>query len=177
MKCGMLLKGLLAMVAAALLVTPGFGAGLGISDAPRWVNTGTTYTHLQGSRLFYAVGSAPTVGDTGLQRVMAESSARREMSRMISTYLDTLAGGANSSGTGEAAKRQIGTLAKAAVKQAQLVARWRDRRTGLLFSMVQLDVEALKNIAAASDDLGAAMQARVQNRADDTFDRLARKAR
>ncbi len=175
MKRMAMVNGLLAALAAVLLVTPGFGAGLGISDAPQWVNTGTTYTNLQGSRLFYGVGSAPTVGDPGLQRTMAESSARREMSRMVSSYLDALIGEAGSGDT--AAKPQLRNLAKAAVAEAQLVARWRDRRTGLLFSLVQLDVEALKSIAAASSDLGAELQARIRSRADDTFDRLAQKSR
>lgn len=179
-----LLKAFLALSAAALLVTPCFGDELTIQGAPQWVNAGTTYAASQGNRLFYGVGSSPNVGDPALQHAIADSRARSEVDRLLAPYLDLLARGYQAtatSGSGlageDAVAGQFQKLGKDILPLAKIVARWSDRRTGLLFSLAQLEVSTVEKVALGSDKIDSAALSYMRIHADPAFDYQAKAAR
>lgn len=181
MKTAVLFKNILAILAVVLLTTPCFGEDLKIQGAPNWVNSGSIYTTVQGERLFYGVGIAPPVGDRELQRVMVESRARRAVGRLLSAWLNTLATDYiaaakkdNRPVDGKVVSQQFKSVGKAALPQAKLVARWKQRETGVLHGMFQLDMNTVKKIADSHQEIDASVRAYLQTHGDEAFDRLSK---
>ncbi len=61
---------------------------LGIKGAPDWVNEGTQVLNDKDGRYFRGVGQAPPMADDSLQISTADSRARAEVAKMISSYID-----------------------------------------------------------------------------------------
>jgi len=167
----------LTVLVASALLSPSFAAELTIKDAPQWVNTGTAYETIQGKRLFHGVGSAPVMGDDALQKATAEGRARKELQRILTTYLIDMASQYKTTAPSDTASTpeyqstgQLTALGKPAIKEAKIVARWRDRRTGLLYTLIQLDLKDVKRIAANSNDISPDTQTFVQEYGDIVFD-------
>ena len=166
---------LIVLIASAML-SPCLASGPGIKDAPQWVNTGTTYETMQGTRYFHGVGLAPTMGDRALQQASAERRARSELQRILSTYLNDLASqykttSADTASTPEdKATEQLTRLGKPALQAAKTVARWRDPRTGTLYILLQLDLNEVKRIAENNAEISPATRQFMQEYADIVFD-------
>jgi hypothetical protein len=62
---------------------------LGISGAPNWVNQGTQAVSDDDGRLIQGLGMAPPMGDFSLQKGTADSRARAEIARVLSSYIET----------------------------------------------------------------------------------------
>lgn len=170
-------RSLLATVVTALLANPCLAGNLTIKDAPQWVNTGTTYETMQGNRVFHGVGLAPVMGDEALQKSVAKGRARRELQRILTTYLNdlasqykTTASSDTTSASGDKAAGQLIMLGKPALQQARVVARWHDKRTGTLYTLLQLDLNAVKRIAEQKNDISPATKQFIQEYGDIVFD-------
>jgi len=177
-------RDLIAAFTTMLLVTPCLGGDLDISDAPQWVNKGTTYAQLQGDRLFHGVGSAPPMGDIALQRAVAKDRARRELARIVSAYLHELTGdylaaakAGNRALDAEVASQRFTRLGKVIIPEAKMVARWRDQRTGTIYTLVQLTMAKVKEIAASGREIDASARSYLDAHGDEAFDRVARGAK
>lgn len=168
---------LLVTIAALLIASPSLAGEQGIKDAPQWVNSGTGYESLQGNRIFHGVGSAPVMGDAALQKSAADGRARKELERILKTYLDdlssqykTTSSGDTQSATEDSATAQLAKLATPALEKAKTVATWRDHRTGLLYTLVQLDLNAIKQLAATSTTLSPPTREFIREYSDIVFD-------
>jgi len=174
----------LALVVAALTACAGqtkLESDLGIKGAPDWVNKGTSYVNDKDGRLFHGVGSASTMGDLTLQRATADDRARAELARIFSSYLDVVssdyqsaARSGDSKVSEEAVSRQIKNLSHINLAGARIIARWQDKKSGIVYSIAELDMKQVKDTVKASQDMNADMRGYLENNADNIFDRVTR---
>ncbi len=172
MKFFLLFKSALIPVFIMFIPAFCFAKGLIIKDAPDWVYDWTTYKKMQGVRLFQAVSSAPSVGDTELQNAIAEKRSRRKLNQVFSAYVDTLSSDYQTAGHPATNKGQINDLGKIVLPEAKIVSRYHDQRTGLLFCLIQLDITSVMKIAARSLDMDPAIQSYLQKNGEQIFDRM-----
>ena len=154
---------------------------LGISGAPDWVNKGTAYVANDGGRLFHGVGSAGKMGDSSLQRSVADDRARAEVARIFSAYLDVAGAdyqAAAKSGTTttaeESVSRQVRSLSQVNLAGARIIARWEDPKTKTLWAIAELDMKQVKETAGAAREMNADLRRYLTDHADNVFDRLSK---
>jgi hypothetical protein len=153
---------------------------LGIKGAPDWVNEGSNILSEKDGRLFHGVGSASPMGDMALQKSVADDRARAEVARVLSSYMDVVtndymssakAGGANTNE--EAVSRQIKALTKVNLAGAKVIGSWRDPKTNIIYSIVELDMKQVKSTLAETQDMNADLKRYIESSADNIFDRVA----
>jgi hypothetical protein len=154
---------------------------LGISGAPDWVNKGTAYVANDGGRLFHGVGSVGAMGDTSLQRSVADDRARAELARIFSNYLDVAGNdyqaAAKSGSTtvaDEAVSRQVKSLSQVNLAGARIIAHWQDPRTKTLWAIAELDIKQVKETAGAAREMNADLRRYLTEHADNVFDRMSK---
>ncbi len=164
------------IVLTMLLAAPAFGYDLRIHDAPNWVNDGTVYTTVQGERYFYGVGSSPVVGDPDLQKAISKSRATSEAKRLITGWLDLLSNDyVKATHTDQTTlQSQLKGLKDAIVEKAELAARWRDPRTGSLYSLALLDIATVKRIVQETTQVDTALRNFIGQRGNKAFDSIKR---
>lgn len=179
MNSATLLKHLPLALITMLLAAPAFGYDLRIHDAPNWVNDGTIYTTVQGERYFYGVGSSPVVGDPALQKAISKSRATSEAKRILTGWLELLSSDyAKAMHIDETAlQSQIKQLKAAILEQAEIAARWRDPRTGSLYSLALLDITTVKRIVGENQQIDAALKNFIQQRGNRAFDNIKRSSK
>lgn len=172
---------LLAAVIAACSSTTKVESDLGIKGAPDWVNEGSNILNDKDGRLFHGVGSASAMGDMSLQKSVADDRARAEVARILSSYLDVVsndymseakAGGANVAE--EAVTRQIKNISKVNLAGARIIGSWRDPKTGIIYSIAELDMNHVKNTLAGVNDMNEDLRRYIETRADNIFDRVSK---
>lgn len=152
---------LFILLATFSLALPAYGYDLRIHDAPNWVNDGSIFTSVKGERYFYGVGSSPVVGEAALQKAISKSRAESQLKRLITLWMDTAAESYLSSGKSsdeKAVKTQLKNIQKQVMEKAELAARWRDPRTGSLYSLSLLDMKTLKAVISESQEIDASLQ-------------------
>jgi hypothetical protein len=174
----------MAMIAIAISAcssTTEVESDLGIKGAPDWVNEGTNILNDKGGRLFHGVGSSSPMGDMSLQKSVADDRARAEVARVLSSYMDVVssdylasakAGGANVAE--EAVSRQIKALTKVNLTGAKIIGSWRDPKTNIIYSIVELDMNHVKSTLAGTQDMNDDLKRYIENSADNIFDRVAK---
>jgi len=154
---------------------------LGIKGAPDWVNQGTNILSEKDGRLFHGVGSASPMGDMSLQKSVADDRARAEVARVLSSYMDVVsndymssakAGGANTNE--EAVSRQINALTKVNLAGAKVIGNWRDPKTNIIYSIVELDMKQVKSTLAGTQNMNEDLKRYIESSADNIFDRVAK---
>ncbi len=155
---------------------------LGISDAPDWVNEGTQYLNNNEGKLFHGVGEAPTMGDTSLQKSTADNRARAELSRILSSMLDiasqdyTAASGSGKDAVSQqSVSREIKSLTKMNLSGAKIIGRWKDDKTGTIYSLAELDMKYVKQILDTARHMNKDLQQYLISHADNTFDKASSK--
>ncbi len=151
---------------------------LGIKGAPDWVNEGTQILDDKDGRYFHGVGQAPPLGDESLQISTADNRARVEVARILSTYIDVAYrdyGAASGSGSEMAAEqavsRQIESLTKTNLNGTRIIGHWRDKKSGSIYSIAELDLQQVKKIVAASHEMNKGFGGYLESRGDNIFDR------
>jgi hypothetical protein len=171
---------LFALAVSACSSTTKVESDLGIKGAPDWVNEGTNIISEKDGRLFHGVGSASPMGDMSLQKSIADDRARAEVARVLSSYMDVVtndymssakAGGANTNE--EAVSRQIKALTKVNLAGAKVIGSWRDPKTSIIYSIVELDMKQVKNTLAGTQDMNDDLKRYIESSADNIFDRVA----
>lgn len=157
---------------------------LGIEDAPDWVNKGTAFVDDKGGRLLHGVGSAPVMGDQSLQISTADDRARAELGRILSTYMDVASrdyraasGSGADAATDQSITRQINALTKVNLAGAQIIGHWHDKRTGIIYSIAELDVKHIKETVGHVEDMDMGLQHYIHDNADNIFDRVSSKGK
>lgn len=170
-------------VATILLAACGstqLDSDLNIKGAPDWVNKGTAYVNNKDGRLFHGVGSAGAMGDDALQRSTADDRARAEVARIFSSYLDVASRDYQSASRSgdvkaaeEAVSRQIKNLTQVNLAGTRIVARWLDKRTGVVYAIAEIDTKQVKDTLATTRDMNDNVRRYLQTNADNIFDRVA----
>jgi hypothetical protein len=178
-----IMKKLFAVGLAVLLMAGCAGktkveSDLAIKGAPDWVNEGSQILNDKGGRLFHGVGSAPPLGDESLQVSTADNRARAEVARILSSFIDVVNsdyGSATGSGGDLAGQqsvaRQIESLTRTNLSGARIIGRWRDKRTGMVYSIAELDLEQVKRIVAANQEMNQDFGKFLEAHGDTIFDR------
>lgn len=174
----------LMMIGLALLLLAGCSgktmveSDLGVKGAPDWVNEGTQILNDKGGRLFHGVGQAPVMGDESLQISTADNRARAEVARVLSSYIDVAnkdygsASGANGEMVSQQSiSRQIESLTKTNLSGAEVIGHWRDKRNGNIYSIAELDLEQVKKIVAANQEMNQGFGTYLDEHGDNLFDR------
>ncbi len=133
---------------------------LGVKGAPDWINEGTQILNDKGGRLFHGVGQAPLMGAQSLQISTADNRARAEVARVLSSFIDVVnrdygsaAGAAQEIVSQQSISRQIESLTKTNLSGAEIIAHWRDKKTGIIYALAELDLEQVKRIVAANQEM------------------------
>jgi hypothetical protein len=151
---------------------------LGIKGAPDWVNEGSQILNDKGGRLFHGVGQAPLMGDESLQVSTADNRARSEVARVLSSFFDVVNsdyGSATGSGGEMAAQqsvaRQIESLTQTNLSGARIIGHWRDKKNGTIHAIAELDLEQVKRIVAANQEMNQDFGKFLEAHGDNIFDR------
>lgn len=166
----------LALALAACAGKTRVESDLGLRGAPDWVNEGTQLLNDRGGRLFHGIGEAPTMGDDSLQRATADDRARAELARILSSYLEVV-GNDYSAAAGEmlaqqSVSREIRSLTRVNLSGARIIARWRDRKSGTLYALAELDMERISANLAALHDMDPDLRRYISAEGANIFDRL-----
>lgn len=172
----------LAIVACLFLITACGGnrtveSDLGIKGAPDWVNEGTQAISDEDGRLIQGVGMAPPLGDESLQVTTADSRARAEIARVISSYVDaTLRDYSASSGSRAdlAVNNSINTTTQTVLNGAKVKGRWKDPKTGNIYAFAELDLDTLEEAIAAAKSLSTNFKQYFSDNANAGFDRFVK---
>lgn len=152
-----------------------------IAGAPGWVNTGTILLHVKDNRLFHGIGHASAMDNTSLQKSAADDKAKVEVARILSVYLEQISrnfiaqikpGGASI--TQELLMRQISNITEHNRSRTKIRGSWRDPRTGIVYSIAELNLRQVKSSLAAPD-VNEEFRRYIEIHADNIFDQVAGK--
>lgn len=175
------LAALAALVLAACSSTPTIESDMGLDDAPDWVNEGTQAVSDDDGRLIYGVGSAPVLNDVALQTATADSRARAEVARVVSTFVDSALNDYSASAGGDSnaelsIEQNINTTTQTALNGAKIKGRWRDPDTGTIYSFAEMDMKALDDAVAAAGKLSESFKRYYAQKANANFDRFVKES-
>ncbi|MDE2235634.1 MAG: hypothetical protein KGK44_08820 [Gammaproteobacteria bacterium] len=156
-------------------------SNLGIKGAPDWVNQGTQALKDNGNRYIYGIGSAPAMNDLSLQTSTADDRARAEVARVLSSFMHVVsqdygasAGMGQNQQNEQSVSRQIESITSQNVSGAQITAHWMDPKTGMIWSLVKLDMNDVKSMIASSDAMNAGFKSYFAGHADNIFDGMTK---
>lgn len=152
---------------------------LDIAGAPDWVNKGTQFINDRDGRLFHGVGEAPAVGSRSLQKSTADNRARTEVARIFSSFMDavsndyTAASSSGGSGMSEQAlSQQIKAVTKVNLSGAKIIARWKDKKTNIIYSLAELDLEQVKNTVNTTNNMNSDLKRYISVNGANVFDKM-----
>ena len=135
---------------------------LGIEGAPDWVNQGNQALDSHNRRLIHGIGSAPVMSNLSLQTSAADDRARAQVARAVSSIMHVISQdyaahtGLNEGQQGAASiSRQIEAITEQNLSGAQIIAHWRDPKQGTVWSLAELDMQGVKRMVAASQQMNA----------------------
>lgn len=166
---------LLAVLITACSATQEIESDLGIDGAPDWVNEGTQAVDNDDGRLIYGVAFAPPVNDVALQTAAADNRARAEIARVVSTYINsTLNDYAASSGevATSSLEHSLTSSTQTVLNGTKIKGRWRDTKTGNIYSFAELDMAALDDAIAAAAKLSQGFKEFYKENATANFERF-----
>jgi hypothetical protein len=148
---------------------------LSIKGAPDWVNEGTQALKNKDGRLIHGRGEAVPMGDASLQKATADNRARAEIARVLSTIMeDTLADYSSSYG-GEAdgsIAREISSSTRLALSGTRILGHWKDRKTGIIYALAELDTRGLDRSIAMGSQLSDNFKQQYIDQLNANFDRF-----
>ncbi len=156
-------------------------SSLNLSGLPDWVNEGTSVLNDKNGRLIHGVGSAVPMGGMALQRSVADDRARAEVARILTSYMDIVSNDYISSAKSDGAtvneqavSRQINSFTKVNLAGSRIIGHWRDVKTGVIYSIAELDMNQVQKTLSAVKDMNAGLKQYIRDRGDNIFDRIAK---
>ncbi|MDH5445361.1 MAG: LPP20 family lipoprotein [Gammaproteobacteria bacterium] len=153
---------------------------LDIAGAPDWVNKGTQFLNDRGGRLFHGVGEAPKVGSNSLQKSTADNRARTEVARIFSSFMDAVStdytSAASSGGSGvseQALSQQIKSVTKVNLSGVKIIARWKDKKTNIIYSLAELDLEKVKGTVNTTKNMNSDLKRYISSNSANIFDKMS----
>ena len=158
-------------------------SNLGIKGAPDWVNKGSQALNDQSGRLIHGIGSAPNMNDQSLQNSTADGRARAEVANVLSSFMHVVsqdysaaAGSGQDQQNDQSVSRQIQNITDQNVSGARIIARWVDPKSGMVWSLAELDMKQVKDMVGGSQDMNAGFRDYFNAHADNVFDNMAKGA-
>ncbi|MGK0442139.1 MAG: hypothetical protein ACJA0N_001946 [Pseudohongiellaceae bacterium] len=155
---------------------------MGLKGAPDWVNEGIQALKDGDKRFFRGIGSAPIMNDMSLQNNTADNRARAELAQIFTSYIKVLANDYSASVSDsdevvnqQTVSRSINNITQLNLVGAEIIARWRDKTTGVIYSLAEIDMKKFKTVTAAANDMDAHLKIFVENEAQNTFDKMLEK--
>lgn len=152
-----------------------------ITGAPDWVNSGTVLLHAKDNRLFHGIGHASAMDTTSLQKSAADDKAKAEVARVLSAYLEQISRNfiaqvksGEASITGELLTRQLSNITEHNRSRTKIRGSWHDPRTGIVYSIAELNLRQVKN-SLATLDINEQLRRYIETHADSIFDQVAGK--
>ena len=172
---------LLPILAACLLAacssSPTVESDLGIVGAPDWVNEGSQAVDNDDGRFVYGVAFAPPLNDQALQISTADTRARAEVARMVSTYIDhTLNDYAASTGdtASSSIQQTLNSRTRTVVNGVRIQGHWKDDDSGNIYSFAVMDMKQLDQAITTADKLSQTFKEFYQQNANANFDRFSK---
>mgnify|MGYP005723497231 CR=1 FL=1 len=165
----------MSLALAACSSSPKIESDMGIKGAPDWVNEGTQAVDNDDGRYIFGVAFAPPMNDESLQTATADSRARAELAKAVSTYVNsTLSDYAASSGDAASSsiEQNITSTTQTLLNGAKIKGHWRDKRSGNIYSFAQMDMKTLDNAIAAADKLSQNFKQFYQQNSGANFQRF-----
>ncbi len=151
---------------------------LGLKGAPDWVNEGTQVLNDKGGRYFHGVAQASSMGDDSLQISTADSRARAEVAKIISTFVDAAhhdysaaSGSGGEVASEQAISQQIESLSRTNMSGSEIIGHWRDKKTGIIYSIAELDLEQVQKVVDASHKMNEGFSHFLDSQGGNIFDR------
>ncbi|MEM9100956.1 MAG: hypothetical protein AAGB12_01430 [Pseudomonadota bacterium] len=170
---------LLASLLSACSTQTRVESDLGIADAPDWVNEGYQALNNDDGRLFHGVGFAPRMLDASLQRSTADTRARAEVAKTLSSYMEVVsrdyiasAGSQENEISQQSIARKIENITKLNVSGAVIIARWKDQKSGSVYSLAELNMSKVQNIVSTAKQMDNSFQQFFESKSDSLFDQL-----
>ncbi len=154
---------------------------LGIKGAPDWVNEGTQAVSNKKGRLIHGIGSAAPMGDDALQLSTADNRARAELAQVLSTYMDVVGSDYTASVrvaggdiADQSVSRDIKAVSQVVLNGARIIGHWRDKRTGNIYSIAELDMNEVKKAVQAQGEISPGLKTYMNDKGDAAFDQFAK---
>lgn len=174
---------LVCLFAAGLVACAGgrteLESDLGIEDAPDWVNEGSQALNNRDGRLIHGMGSAPRMTDASLQRSTADDRARAEVARVLSSFMNVVsndfiatAGNGDAMYDEQAISRSVENITKLNMSGTEIIARWRDPKTGTIYSQAELDLKRVKDIVGSANQMHDGLRNHLVQHGETLFDRF-----
>lgn len=144
-------------------------SNLRIKGAPDWVNEGTQVVSDKKGRLIHGVGMAPVMGDVSLQRSAADTRARSEIARILSTFMNETVkdySAANGQLSDASFERSIQTETAKLLSGVKIIGRWKNKKSGEIYSFAELDTKTLDHLIQSSKQLDMGFKSFYQQRFD-----------
>jgi hypothetical protein len=150
-----------------------------MASGPAWVNQGSG-AFKDGS--FYGVGVATGIRNRALAVDTADSRARAKIAEVFSTYIaklnkdymaSTTAGDMKSSSEEQNVTQTLKSFTEMTLSGAAPVDHWVDPSDGSMYSLVKLDLSAVKNQLDGAKELNAQVRDYVKANADKAFNDLS----
>ncbi|WP_185236262.1 hypothetical protein [Teredinibacter franksiae] len=152
---------------------------LGIKGAPDWVNEGKQAFKDGKNRFFRGIGSAPSMNDASLQKNTADNRARAELAQIFSSYMDVVASDYSAAVASsddivneQAVSRNIKNITKLNLTGAEIIAHWQDKKSGVIYSLAEIDMNKFKTVATAAENMDPKLKQFIENKADNIFDAM-----
>lgn len=181
-KCLVFITAALAMAACGHKNVKPMQAGIPspiASAGPAWVNQGSG-AFKDGS--FYGVGLASGIKNRALAVDTADSRARAKVAEVFSTYIaklnkdymaSTTAGDMKSSSEEQNVTQTLKSFTQMTLSGAVPVDHWIDPSDGSMFSLVKLDLAAVKSTLDSAKELDSKVRDYVKANADKAFNDLS----
>lgn len=163
------------MMLGACSSSPKIESDMGIKGAPDWVNEGTQAVDHKDGRYIYGVAFAPPINDESLQTSTADNRARAEVAKVVSTYIDSTLSDYISSTGGSAStniEQSINSVTQTVLNGAKIKGRWRDKKSGNIYSFAEMDMKSLDDAIAAAGKLSQNFKEYYSQKASANFDRF-----
>ncbi len=157
-----------------------------VANAPDWVNKGTgAFKDAQGNQVFYGVGSIQGVRNVPLAREAADDRGRAEIAKIMNSYVvvltkdymaSTTAGSMDKSSEEQHVSQTLKNFSKFTLIGAMPVDHYVDRsdpKSTILYSLIKLDMGAVKKSLEESKELDSKMRDYVKANAEKAFDELS----
>lgn len=180
------LSSVLALAALSAIVgcagTPKAAPGPVASNGPEWVNKGSGAFKDGGTSVFYGVGIAQGIRNRALSVTAADDRGRAEIAKVMNSYITVLSKDYMASTTGgdmtksseeQLVSQTLKNFAKFTLHGAVVTDHWKDPADGTMFSLVKLDMNAVKKTLEDSKELDGKMRDYVKANAEKAFDDLA----
>lgn len=152
---------------------------LGVKGAPDWVNKGTQILNDRKGRLFHGVGEAQPMNDESLQRSTSDNRARAELAKIFSSYMDIVgndyavsAKSDDDISSEQAVSQQIKNLTKINLSGAKIIAYWKDKKKGTLYSLAELDLKTVKTTLQTAENMNKDLKQYFDSYGENVFDKI-----